>query len=65
MMISADKIKQAVKEEFDYRAKQGRVNYSYEEIVQIVVEVIDEVDFEYGVACPSTRRTWNKESKSR
>lgn len=46
MMISADKIKQAVKEEFAYRAKQGRVNYSYEEIVEIVVEVIDEVEFE-------------------
>ena len=46
MMISADKIKQAVKDEFAYRAKQGRVNYSYEEIVEIVVEVIDEVEFE-------------------
>lgn len=41
-----DKIKQAVKEEFMYRASQGRTNYTMEEVIQIVGEVIDEVDWE-------------------
>ena len=41
-----DKIKQAVADEFKYRASQGRTNYSMEEVIQIVGEVIDEVDWE-------------------
>lgn len=41
-----DKIKQAVKEEFMYRASQGRAQYSVEEVIYIVNEVIDEVTFE-------------------
>ena len=44
--IMADKIKQAVADEFKYRASQGRTNYSMEEVIQIVGEVIDEVDWE-------------------
>lgn len=41
-----DKIKQAVADEFKYRARQGRTNYSMEEVIYIVNEVIDEVDWE-------------------
>ena len=41
-----DKIKQAVADEFKYRASQGRTNYSMEEVIYIVNEVIDEVAFE-------------------
>ena len=40
-----DKIKQAVADEFKYRASQGRTNYSMEEVLYIVNEVIDEVNF--------------------
>lgn len=43
-----DKIKQAVKEEFVYRASEGRINYSMEEVIYIVNEVIDEV---FGERC--------------
>lgn len=39
-----DKIKQAVADEFKYRSSQGRTNYSMEEVLYIVNEVIDEVD---------------------
>ena len=39
-----DKIKQAVADEFKYRASQGRTNYSMEEVIYIVSEVIDETD---------------------
>ena len=42
----ADKIKQAVANEFKYRASQGRTNYSMEEVIYIVNEVIDEVNWE-------------------
>ena len=38
-----DKIKKAVADEFKYRASQGRTNYSMEEVIYIVSEVIDEV----------------------
>lgn len=38
-----DKIKKAVADEFKYRASQGRLNYSMEEVIYIVSEVIDEV----------------------
>lgn len=38
-----DKIKKAVADEFKYRASQGRTNYSMEEAIYIVSEVIDEV----------------------
>ncbi len=41
-----DKIKQAVADEFKYRASQGRTNYSMEEVIYIVNEVIDEVNFD-------------------
>jgi len=41
-----DKIKQAIADEFKYRAGQGRTNYSMEEVIYIVNEVIDEVAFE-------------------
>ena len=45
-MTMADKIKQAVADEFKYRAGQGRTQYSVEEVIYIVNEVIDEVTFE-------------------
>lgn len=45
-----DKIKQAVADEFKYRASQGRTNYSMEEVIYIVGEVIDEVTFEENEA---------------
>lgn len=38
-----DKIKKAVADEFKYRASQGRTNYSMEEAIYIVDEVIGEV----------------------
>ena len=41
-----DKIKQAIADEFKYRANQGRTNYSMEEVIYIVNEVINETDFE-------------------
>lgn len=41
-----DKIKQAVADEFKYKASQGKIDYSMEEIIYIVNEVIDEVVFE-------------------
>lgn len=41
-----DKIKKAIKEEFHYRASQGRTEYSMEELLYIVNEVIDEVFWE-------------------
>ena len=41
-----DKIRKAIKEEFKYRASQGRTQYSMEEVIYIVNEVIDEVEFE-------------------
>ena len=44
--IMTDNIKQAVADEFKYRASQGRTNYNMEEIIHIVDEVIDEVDWE-------------------
>ena len=47
-----DKIKQAVADEFKYRASQGRTNYSMEEVIYIVCEVIDEVAFEENEAEP-------------
>lgn len=40
------KIKQAIADEFKYRASQGRTNYSIEEVLDIVNEVINETDFE-------------------
>ena len=40
-----NKIKQAVADEFKYRAGQGRTNYSTEEVIYIVNEVIDEIHF--------------------
>lgn len=45
-MTMTDKIKQAIADEFKYRASQGRTNYSMEEVIYIVNEVIDEADFE-------------------
>ena len=48
-----DKIKQAVADEFKYRASQGRTQYSVEELLYIVNDVIDEVTFEKtGAASP-------------
>ena len=41
-----EKIKQAIADEFKYRATQGRTNYSMEEVIYIVNEVIDEVNWE-------------------
>jgi hypothetical protein len=41
-----DKLKKAVADEFKYRASQGRTNYSMEEVIYIVNEVIDEVFWE-------------------
>lgn len=43
-----DKIKKAVADEFKYRAGEGRTNYSMEEVIYIVNEVIDEVFWENG-----------------
>lgn len=45
-MTMTDKIKKAVAYEFKYRAGQGRTQYSVEEVLYIVNEVIDEVTFE-------------------
>lgn len=45
-MTMTDKIKRAIADEFKYRAGQGRTNYSMEEVIYIVNEVIDEADFE-------------------
>ena len=45
-MTMTDKIKQAVADEFKYRASQGRTQYSMKEVIYIVNEVIDEVTFE-------------------
>lgn len=39
-------LKDAIAEEFKYRASQGRTQYSMEEVICIVNEVIDEVDWE-------------------
>lgn len=44
--IMTDKIKQAVADEFKYRASRGRWVFTMEEIIYIVNEVIDEVAFE-------------------
>ena len=41
-----DDLKTAIADEFKYRASQGRTNYSMEEVICIVNEVIDEVDWE-------------------
>ena len=46
--IMTDKIKKAVADEFEYRTSQGRTQYSVEEVLYIVNEVIDEVTFEGG-----------------
>lgn len=45
-MTMTDKIKRAVADEFKYRASKGRTNYSMEEVLYIINEVIDEVNFE-------------------
>jgi len=50
-----DKIKQAVADEFKYRASQGRTNYSMEEVIYIVNEVIDEVNFEENEVIPEAQ----------
>lgn len=47
-----DKIKQAITNEFKYRASQGRTNYSMEEVIYIVNEVIDEVNFNENKVMP-------------
>ena len=47
-MTITDKIKRAIADEFKYRARQGRTNYSMEEVIYIVNGVIDEVAFEGG-----------------
>lgn len=46
--IMTDKIKQAVADEFKYRASRGRPIFTMEEILYIVNEVIDEVTFEHN-----------------
>ena len=43
--IMTDKIKQAVSDEFKYRARRGRNIFTMEEVIYIVNEVIDEVNF--------------------
>ena len=45
-MTMTDKIKRAVADEFKYRASKGRPIYTMEEVIYIVNEVIDEVNFE-------------------
>ena len=50
-----DKIKQAVADEFKYRARQGRTQYSMEEVLYIVNEVIDEVNFEENKVMPQAQ----------
>lgn len=47
-----DKIKQAVADEFKYRARQGRPIYTMEEVIYIVNEVIDEVNVDETEAMP-------------
>ena len=39
-------LKDAIADEFKYRASQGRTNYSMEEVIYIVNEVIDEINWE-------------------
>lgn len=41
-----EQIKQAIKEEFQYKASQGKPIYTMEEVIYIVNEVIDEVKWE-------------------
>ena len=41
--ITTDKIRQAVKDEFQYRTSQGKTNYNMEDVIYIVNWVIDEV----------------------
>lgn len=50
-----DKIKQAVADEFKYRARQGRPIYTMEEVIYIVSEVIDEVNFEENKVMPQAQ----------
>lgn len=45
-----DRIKQAVADEFKYRASHGRPIYTMEEVIYIVSEIIDEVAFEENEA---------------
>lgn len=59
-----DKIKQAVADEFKYRASQGRTNYSMEEVIYIVGEVIDEVAFEENEA-ESSNQTYDLDMQMR
>ena len=47
-----DKIKQAVADEFKYRARYGREKYSMEAVINIVNQVIDEVAFEKNEVMP-------------
>lgn len=47
-----DKIKQAVADEFKYRASHGRPIYTMEEVIYIVNEVIDEVTFDENKVMP-------------
>lgn len=39
-----EKIKQAIKSEFKNRALQGKTNYSIEEVLYIINEVIDNIE---------------------
>lgn len=41
-----DKIKQAIIDEFKYRTSYGKAIYTIEEVIYIVNEVIDKIDFE-------------------
>ena len=50
-----DKIKQAIADEFKYRASKGRTNYSMEEVIYIVNEVIDEVNFGENEVMPEAQ----------
>ena len=47
-----DDLKQAVADEFKYRARFGRNIFTMEEVIYIVNEVIDEVNFEENEAMP-------------
>ena len=44
--MTKEQIKREIREEFMYRAKQGRIHYSMEEVIYIVNELLDEIEWE-------------------
>lgn len=44
--VTTDELKKEIEQEFMFRAKSGRVQYSMEEIIYIVSKVIDDTVWE-------------------